>query len=186
MDLTPNDILDGFGSEQKRYAKGATIAGVELLPLHRHVDDRGLFLEIYRNRATHPGSEQVPKFFANVDAAQLNFSLVTAPDHVKGLSLPPQAKRRVVLPPALEAQGRAPRRPQRLAHLRSHPGHRPRRGAGRVAEDPARGRARVPAAHAPLRAAVPGHPLLRHRGPDEYRIPWDHPAVKDLWEVRNE
>ena len=21
--------------------------------------------------------------------------------------------------------------------------------------------------------------------PDEYRIPWDHPAVRDLWEVPN-
>jgi dTDP-4-dehydrorhamnose 3,5-epimerase len=22
--------------------------------------------------------------------------------------------------------------------------------------------------------------------PDEFRVPWDHPAVRDLWGVRNE
>ncbi len=89
MELTPNDLLDGFGGEKKRYGTPtAPIAGVEILPAASGiVDDRGLFLEIYRNAATHPSSEKLVRFFDGVEIAQLNYSLVTAQDHVKGLAL---------------------------------------------------------------------------------------------------
>ena len=186
MDLTPNDILDGFGSERKRYGGGGTIAGVEVLQLHRHVDDRGLFLEIYRNRATHPGTEQVPKFFANVDAAQLNFSLVTTPDHVKGLHYhlkqsdvwfcPPPSKLKVVL---LDVRSASPTSGATQVIVL---------GEGRDAW------LKIPpgVAHGYRPLTLPcGLLYLVTRcfdieDPDEYRIPWDHRAVKDLWEVRNE
>ena len=115
MELTPSDILDGLGGETKRYGTDAPIAGVEILPLRRIVDDRGLFMEIYRNSATHPGSEALASFFAGMDVAQLNFSLVTASDHVKGLHVhlkqsdvwfcPPPSKLKVVL---LDARKNSP------------------------------------------------------------------------------
>ena len=85
MELAPHDILDGFGGNRKRYGKTASIAGVDSFQLGRVVDDRGLLLELYRNTATHPGSEKLARFFQDFEIAQINYTLVTTTDHVKGL-----------------------------------------------------------------------------------------------------
>ena len=100
-----DDLLEPV--EQKRYASAGHIDGVAVHPLTRHVDDRGLFLELYRKEATHAGSEGLTGYFAGVDVAQLNYSLVTTADHLKGLHLhlkqddiwfcPPPFKMKVVL-----------------------------------------------------------------------------------------
>jgi len=186
MELTAHDILDGFAGERKRYGKAGTISGVETLPLQRHVDDRGIFLEIYRTRATHRGSEQLPQFFKDVDVAQLNFTLVTAPDHVRGLHFhlrqsdvwfcPPPYKLKVVL---LDVRRESPT--SGLAQVM-------------VLGDGRDSWVKIPpgVAHGYRPLTLPcGLLYLVTRcfdleDPDEYRIAWDHAAVKELWAVKNE
>jgi dTDP-4-dehydrorhamnose 3,5-epimerase len=186
MNLTPKDLLDGFVPEKKSYAKPAPIAGVEVLWLKRHVDDRGLFLEIYRHATTHAGSEGLARFFQGVEVAQLNYSLVTAPDHVKGLHYhlkqsdvwfcPPPFKLKAVM---LDLRRDSPTAGAAQAVVL---------GEGNDAW------LKVPAgvAHGyrPLTAPCGLFYLVTRcfdlTDPDEYRISWDHPAVRDLWAVRNE
>ena len=165
MELTPNDILDGFGGETKRYGTDAPIAGVEILPLRRIVDDRGLFMEIYRNSATHPGSEALASFFTGVDVAQLNYSLVTTSDHVKGLHFhlkqsdvwfcPPPSKLKVVL---LDARKNSPTSGRTQVVVLGE-------GRDALAEDPAGRGARLPPAHRAVRPPLRGHALFRPRRP---------------------
>ncbi len=184
--LSPDDLLDGCGGTRKSYEKALAIEGVEVMPLRRHVDDRGLFLEVYRSHATHLGTEQLVELFAGLDIAQLNYSLVTAEDHVKGLHYhlkqadvwfcPPPFKLKVVLLDLRKASATAGR--TQVVVL----------GDGRDAL------VRIPpgVAHGYRPLTVPcGLFYLVTRcfdlaDPDEYRVPWDHPAVRDLWDVRNE
>jgi len=186
MELSPSDLLDGYEGERKRYEKPAPIAGVEVFPLQRFVDDRGLFMEVYRSGATHPGSEKLPQFFVSAAPAQINFSLVTATDHVKGLHYhlkqadvwfcPPPYKLKVVL----------------LDLRRSSP----TAGATQVV---VLGEGRDTLVKVPAGVAHGYRPLTVPCGlfylvtrcfdagdPDEYRVAWDHPAVRDLWAVKNE
>ena len=186
MELQADEILEGFGGETKRYGTDAPLAGVEVLPLRRFVDDRGVFMEVYRNAATHPGSEALAEFFAGVNVAQLNYSLVTAGDHVKGLHFhlkqsdvwfcPPPSKLKVV-----------------LLDVRKHS---PTSGRTQVV---VLGDGRDACVKIPPGVAHGYRPLTAPCGlfyvvtrcfdlaaPDEHRIAWDHPAVKALWAVKNE
>ena len=184
--LSTDDLLDGFGGTRKSYERTPAIDGVEVISLRRHVDDRGLFLEVFRHRPTHLGTESLAEFCAGVDLAQLNYSLVTAEDHVKGLHYhlkqadvwfcPPPFKLKVV-----------------LLDLRRES---PTTGAAQVAVlgDGRDALIKIPAgvAHGYRPLTVPcGLFYLVTRcfdlaDPDEYRVPWDHAAVRDLWDVRNE
>ena len=186
MALTAGDILDGFGGSRKEYGKAMPIAGVETFPLTRFVDDRGLLLEIYRNAATHPGSEKLAAFFKDVAIAQINYTLVTTNDHVKGLHYhltqsdvwfcPPPSKLKVVM---LDLRRASPTAGATQVVVL---------GEGRDAW------VRIPpgVAHGYRPLTVPCGLLylvtkcFDLSDPDEYRVPWDHPAVKDLWTVRNE
>jgi dTDP-4-dehydrorhamnose 3,5-epimerase len=186
MELGPHDILEGFLSAPKSYTRSQPLAGVEVLSLPRHVDDRGLFIELFRAAATHPGTEALAAFFKDLPVAQASFSLVTASDHVKGLHYhlkqsdvwfcPPPSKMKVVL---LDVRRDSPtagltqvvvlgegkdallRIPPGVAH-----GYRP---------------LTLPCA---LFYFVSG--CFDLRSPDEYRVSWDHPLVHDLWQVKNE
>jgi dTDP-4-dehydrorhamnose 3,5-epimerase len=186
MDLTHADLLDGFSGTQKHYDKPRPIEGVEMLPLQRFVDDRGLFMEIYRDGTTHPGTEKLVEFFAGVHLAQLNYSLVTVGDHVKGLHYhfkqsdvwfcPPPFKLKVVL---FDVRRTSPTAGSTQVVVL---------GDGRDAW------LKIPpgVAHGYKPLTVPcGLFYVVTRcfdigDPDERRIPWDHPAVKDLWAVKNE
>ncbi len=186
MDLTTRDILDGFGGTRKQYGTAASIAGVESCRLGRIVDDRGLLLEIYRNAATHPGSEGLPAFFKGVDVAQMNYTLVTTTDHVKGLHYhlkqtdvwfcPPPFKLKVVM---LDVRRDSPTAGATQVVVL---------GEGRDAW------VRIPpgVAHGYRPLTVPCGLLyvvtrcFDSRDPDEYRIAWDNPAVRELWAVKNE
>jgi dTDP-4-dehydrorhamnose 3,5-epimerase len=184
--ISHDELIEGIGGARKSYGKAATIAGVEVLALQRHVDDRGLFLEVFRGRATHPGSEPLVSFFTGVETAQLNYSLVTTADHVKGLHYhlkqadvwfcPPPFKLKVVL----------------LDLRRSSP----TAGATQVV---VLGDGRDALVKIPPGVAHGYRPLTVPCGlfyvvtrcfdiadPDEYRVAWDHPAVRDLWDVKNE
>ncbi|MFI5143389.1 MAG: dTDP-4-dehydrorhamnose 3,5-epimerase family protein [Thermoanaerobaculales bacterium] len=186
MELAPRDLLDGYAGDRKRYDKPTPIDGIEVLPLQRLVDDRGLFMEIYRSGATHAGSERLAEFFAGVTLAQLNFSLVTVSDHVKGLHYhlkqadvwfcPPPYKLKVVL---LDLRRSSPTAGTTQVVVL---------GGGRDAW------VKIPAgvAHGYRPLTTPcGLFYLVTRcfdisDPDEYRIAWDHPATKDLWDTKNE
>jgi dTDP-4-dehydrorhamnose 3,5-epimerase len=186
MELSIHDLLDGVGSVKKSYGPARTLAGVEVLPLTRHIDDRGVFVELFRSRATHPGSERVVEFFAGVEAAQINYSLVTASDHIKGLHFhlkqtdvwfcPPPFKLKVVM---LDLRKASPTSGETQTVVL---------GDGRDAW------VKIPAgvAHGYRPLTVPcGLFYLVTRcfdleEPDEYRVPWDHPAVRELWGIKNE
>ena len=81
--LKREDLLEA--GTQKSYTEPARIAGVEVFPLTRHVDDRGSFLELYRASAAGDHGSGLAAFFAGITVGQLNYSLVTTSDHVKGL-----------------------------------------------------------------------------------------------------
>lgn len=186
MELGPADILDEFVSAPKAYARPQPIDGVELLPLPRFVDDRGLFIELFRSTPTHAGTEALASFFEGVAPAQANFSLVTASDHVKGLHYhlrqtdiwfcPPPSKMKVVL---LDVRRNSP-------------------SAGRT-QVVILGEGKDALVKIPPGVAHGYRPLTTPCGlfylvtrcfdldaPDEYRIAWDHPLVHQLWHVKNE
>ena len=83
--LPPSAIADEFRSDVKAYPPNTALDGVKILRLARHVDDRGFFQEIYRAKSDHPGSDALADFFHDVPVAQMNFTIVDAPNHVKGL-----------------------------------------------------------------------------------------------------
>jgi dTDP-4-dehydrorhamnose 3,5-epimerase len=105
--VTPDDIAPEFRAPAKSYAKAAPIDGVRTVKLSRFTDDRGFFLEIFRARSNHSGSRELADFFAGVPVAQMNFAVVDARDHIKGLHyhlkqddiwfFPPPSKAKVVL-----------------------------------------------------------------------------------------
>src|SRR3974377_1406756 len=83
--LAPTAVTEEFRSGVKTYGAKTLIHGVKVHRLARHVDDRGFFQEIYRARADHPGTEALAEFFRDVPVAQINFTVVSAADHIKGL-----------------------------------------------------------------------------------------------------
>jgi dTDP-4-dehydrorhamnose 3,5-epimerase len=145
-----------------------------------------LFMEIYRRETSHSGTERLAQFFAGADLAQLNYSLVTVADHINGLHYhlkqsdiwfcPPPFKLKVVLLDLRRSSSTAGQ--TQVVVL----------GEGRDAW------VKIPAG-----VAHGYRPLSEPCGllyvvtrcfdigdPDEYRVPWDHPAVKDLWAIKNE
>ena len=184
-ELRPDDILAGHRTEAKSYRPTTAIEGVEVLRLARHVDERGLFQEIYRNRATHAGSQELTEFFAGVEVAQMNYSLVDLETTVKGLHYhlkqtdiwycPPPGKMKVVLWDLRERSATSGCTQVMTA------------GGGRdvwikIPPGVAHGYRPLTAGCALLYIVTRAFDL---DDPDEYRVPWDHPAVRDLWEVEN-
>jgi dTDP-4-dehydrorhamnose 3,5-epimerase len=183
--LDASDILPEFQSSAKTYAPRTQIEGIEQLKLNRFINERGLFIEIFRSRATHPGSEPLVSFFDGVEVAQANFSIVDLKSTVKGLHYhldqtdiwfcPPGSKMKIVLwdlrkssatsnvVQTIAAGGENDllvKIPPGVAH-----GYRPLGD-------------RCALIYFVTRPFDPNHP-------DEYRVPWDHPRVVDLWEVEN-
>lgn len=178
-------IAEEFRSGVKSYGVKTPIEGVEVHRLARHVDDRGFFQEIYRAKADHPGSETLAAFFRDLPVAQINFSVVNAENHVKGLHYhlkqqdvwycPHPSKAKFVLfdvrkdsPTAGatqvlvagDGQDLLVRIPEGVAH-----GYRPLTN--------------------PCALLYIVTRTFDVNDPDEWRIAWDHPAVKDLWDVPN-
>jgi dTDP-4-dehydrorhamnose 3,5-epimerase len=183
--LKASAIGDEYRSDVKAYTVRAPLEGVRVLRLGRHVDDRGFFQEIYRVKADHPGSEALADFFRDVPVAQINFTIVDVPDHVKGLHYhlkqqdvwycphpwkakfvlldvrrdsPTYGMTQVIV--AGDGQDLLVRIPEGVAH-----GYRPLTN--------------------PCGLFYIVTRTFDAKDPDEFRIPWDHPAVRDLWEVPN-
>lgn len=183
--LKPSAIGDEFRSDVKGYAARAPLEGVRVLRLGRHVDDRGFFQEIYRAKADHPGNEALADFFRDVPVAQINYTIVDVPNHVKGLHYhlrqqdvwycPHPWKAKFVL---LDVRRESPtygmtqvvvagdgqdllvRIPEGVAH-----GYRPLTN--------------------PCGLFYIVTRTFDPNDPDEFRIAWDHPAVRSLWDVPN-
>ena len=182
----PKDAIGPeFAQGTKTYEKPAPIEGVRVHRLTRFVDDRGFFQEIYRKKDDHPGSEALAAYFADVPVAQINFTIVDAENHVKGLHYhlkqqdiwfcPHPYKAKFVLfdvrkgsPTYLKTQvivagggqDLLVRIPEGVAH-----GYRPLTN--------------------PCALFYIVTRTFDLADPDEWRIAWDHPAVKDLWDVPN-
>ena len=183
--MTPEDIVGEFRAQPKSYERKTAIEGVRILPLSRHTDDRGFFLEIFRAGANPPAGSKLAEFLEGATAAQVNYSVVDADAHIKGLHyhlkqediwfFPPPSKAKVVfydirkdsstrgLTQVVVAGGGQDlllRIPPGVAH-----GYRPLTNPCSLL-------------YVVTEAFDPG-------APDEYRIPWDHPAVKELWDIPN-
>jgi dTDP-4-dehydrorhamnose 3,5-epimerase len=183
--VTPDDIAPEFRSSAKSYEKAAPIEGVRTIKLPRFTDDRGFFLEIFRARASHPAASELAGFFEGVPVAQVNFSTVDAAAHIKGLHyhlkqddiwfFPPPSKAKVVLYDVRKGSPSFGRTQTVVA------------GGGSDVL------VRIPAgvAHGYRPLTNPCSLLyfvtetFDPAAPDEFRIAWDHPAVRELWETPN-
>ncbi|PYQ33173.1 MAG: spore coat protein [Acidobacteria bacterium] len=183
--VTPEDIAPEFRSDAKTYAKAAPIDGVRTVKLARITDDRGFFLEIFRAKSNHSGGRDLADFFSGVDVAQMNFSIVDASDHIKGLHyhlkqddvwfFPPPSKAKVVLYDVRKGSASFGRTQAIVA------------GGGQDVL------VRIPAgvAHGYRPLTNPCSLLyfvteaFDPTAPDEFRIAWNHPAVKELWDIPN-
>jgi dTDP-4-dehydrorhamnose 3,5-epimerase len=183
--MSPDDIAPEFRSQPKVYRRSEPIEGVRTLRLSRHTDDRGFFLEIFRSRGGGGASAELARFFEGVPVAQANFSVVDANGHVKGLHyhlrqediwfFPPPSRAKVVL---LDIRKASPTHGRAQVIV-----------AGEGAEQLVRIPAGVAHGYRPLTNPCALFYIVTRafdaRDPDEWRIAWDHPAVKDLWEIPN-
>ncbi len=191
MSGTPTPVLsveaigDEFRSGTKAYPKPGPIEGVAVHRLPRFVDDRGFFQEIYRANANHPGSEGLAAYFEGVPVAQMNYTIVDVENHIKGLHYhlkqqdvwycPHPSKAKFVL---FDVRKHSP------TYLRTQV---------LVAGDGQDLLVRIPegVAHGyrPLTNPCALFYIVTRtfdvNDPDEFRIPWDHPAVRDLWDIPN-
>ena len=183
--MTPEDIVPEFRAQPKTYARATAIQGVRTTSLSRFTDDRGFFLEIFRVRAGHDVGRALAEFFQGVQPAQMNYSIVDADGHIKGLHyhlkqediwfFPPPSKAKVVL---YDIRKDSPTRGQTQVVIA---------GGGRDVL------VRIPAgvAHGyrplsnPCALFYIVTEVFDPASPDEYRIAWDHPAVKGLWDIPN-
>ena len=183
--MTPEDIVAEFRAQPKSYKRAASIEGVKTLRLSRFTDDRGFFLELFRARANHAGGSELAGFFQGIPVVQVNFSIVDVGAHIKGLHyhlkqddiwfFPPPSKAKVVL---YDVRKDSPSFGRTQAVVA---------GGGQDLL------VRIPAgvAHGYRPLTNPCSLLyfvtetFDPAAPDEYRIAWDHPAVKELWETPN-
>jgi len=183
--LRRDEIIEEHRGTVKEYAPSAPIEDVEILRLERHVDDRGLFLEIFRRRTTHPGSEVLAAFFQDVPVAQMNYSVVDSDSTVKGLHYhlkqadiwfcPPDSKMKIVLWDLRKASSTSGATQVIVS------------GGGRdlwvkIPPGVAHGYRALSRPCSLLYIVTREFDL---DDPDEYRIPWDHQAIRHLWEIEN-
>jgi dTDP-4-dehydrorhamnose 3,5-epimerase len=183
--VTPEDIAPEFRSGPKTYVNPTPIHGVRTLRLSRYTDDRGFFFEIFRAKADHAESRALADFFEGAPVAQMNYSVVDADGHIKGLHyhlrqediwfFPPPSKAKAIL---LDIRKQSPTFQQSQVLIA---------GGGQDLL------IRIPAgvAHGyrpltnPCTLLYVVTETFDPASPDEFRIKWDHPAVKDLWDIPN-
>jgi dTDP-4-dehydrorhamnose 3,5-epimerase len=183
--MTPDDIAPEFLSPAKTYRRAEPIAGIRTLRLPRHTDDRGFFLEIFRARPNREVGGELTKFFEGAPVEQMNFSAVNADGHIKGLHYHLQQEDIWFFPPPSRAK-------VVLLDIRKGSSTFGRTQVV-VAGDGNDQLVRIPAGVAHGYRPLTNPCALLYivtrtfdpAAPDEYRIAWDHPAVKNLWEISN-
>jgi len=185
MPISKADVAAEFAGDARSYAPSRPIDGVRIHRLRRIVDDRGFFMEVFRGAASGAHGAELAEFWKGVDPAQINFSIVDAPDHIKGLHYhleqediwfcPPPSKIKIVLFDVRKTSPTSGRTQVVVA------------GDGndvvvRIPEGVAHGYRPLTNPCSLLYVVTKAFDLA---DPDEYRIAWDHPAVKDLWEIPN-
>lgn len=183
--LKKEDIAGEFAGDSKSYGPKTSIAGVKVLRLNRMVDDRGFFMEVFRKSASGAHGTALADFWSGVDPAQLNYSIVNADNHIKGLHYhlqqediwfcPAPSKIKIVLFDVRKASPTFGKTQVLVA------------GDGndlvvRIPEGVAHGYRPLTNPCALFYVVTKTFDL---EDPDEFRIAWDHPAVKDLWEIPN-
>ena len=183
--MTPEDIVSEVRAQPKSYERKTPIEGVRTIPLSRFTDDRGFFLEIFRGRANHAAGRALAEFFEGAPVAQVNSSVVDAGGHIKGLHyhlkqediwfFPPPSKAKVVL---FDIRKDSPTRGQTQVIVA---------GGGqdllvRIPRGVAHGYRPL---SNPCSLLYVVTEVFDPAAPDEYRLAWDHPAVKDLWDIPN-
>jgi dTDP-4-dehydrorhamnose 3,5-epimerase len=180
-----DDIVPEFRSSPKAYRRSEPIDGVRTLRLSRHTDDRGFFLEIFRARGNRETGGELTRFFEGASLAQINFSTVNADGHIKGLHyhlnqediwfFPPPSRAKVVL---LDIRKDSPTLGRTQVVI-----------AGDGSDQLVRIPAGVAHGYRPLTNPCALLYVVTETfdpaAPDEYRIAWDHPAVRSLWEIPN-
>jgi len=183
--VTPDDIAPEFRSAARAYPRSEPIEGVRTLKLPRFTDDRGFFIELFRAKANHAGSRPLADFFEGLSVVQANFSIVDAAGHIKGLHyhlkqddiwfFPPPSKAKVVL---YDVRKDSPTFGRTQAVV-----------AGGGSDVLVRIPAGVAHGYRPLTQPCALLYFVTEtfdpESPDEYRIAWDHPAVKEMWDVPN-
>jgi dTDP-4-dehydrorhamnose 3,5-epimerase len=183
--MTPDDIAPEFRLESKSYRASTPIEGLRTIRLSRHTDDRGFFFELFRAKPNHAESRSLAEFFAGAAAAQMNYSVVDADRHIKGLHyhlkqediwfFPPPSKAKVVL---FDIRKKSPTfgRTQVLV-------------AGGGQDILIRIPAGIAHGYRPLTNPCALLYIVTETfdpsAPDEFRVAWDNPAVKELWETPN-
>jgi dTDP-4-dehydrorhamnose 3,5-epimerase len=183
--VTPEDIAPEFRSVPKDYARAAPLEGVRIHRLIRFTDDRGFFLEIFRAKSSGAAGAELEEFFRGIPVAQMNYSIVDADGHIKGLHyhlkqddiwfVPPPSKAKFVL---YDVRQKSPTFGKTQVVVA---------GGGQDLL------VRIPAGVAHGYRPLTNPCALMYfvtetfdpAAPDELRIAWDHPAVKDLWAVPN-
>ena len=183
--MTPEDIAPEFRSVPKDYARAAPLEGVRIHRLTRFTDDRGFFLEIFRAKSSGAAGAELAEFFRGIPVAQMNYSIVDADGHIKGLHyhlkqddiwfVPPPSKAKFVL---YDVRQKSPTFGKTQVVVA---------GGGQDLL------VRIPAGVAHGYRPLTNPCALMYfvtetfdpAAPDELRIAWDHPAVKDLWAVPN-
>lgn len=181
--MNPEEIAPEVRGSAKSYERPAPLDGVRTLRLTRFTDERGFLMEIFRARASNASGKDLADFFQGISVAQMNFTVVDAPDHIKGLHyhlkqddiwfFPPPSKAKVILYDIRKDSSSFGRTQTIVA------------GGGQDLL------LRIPAgvAHGYRPLTNPCSLLyfvtetFDPTSPDELRVAWDHPAVKELWEV---
>ena len=183
--MTPDDIAPEFRTPPKDYAKAAPLDGVRTIRLQRFTDDRGFFLEIFRARGNGAAGKELAEFFQGIPVAQMNYSVVDAEGHIKGLHyhlkqddiwfVPPPSKAKFVL---FDVRKSSPTFGKTQAIV-----------AGGGQDVLVRIPAGVAHGYRPLTNPCALLYFVTETfdpgAPDELRIAWDHPAVRHLWDVPN-
>jgi dTDP-4-dehydrorhamnose 3,5-epimerase len=183
--IAADEIAPEFRAEAKSYARKPPLEGVRIHRLSRLVDDRGFFLEVLRRNASGTHGAELAKFWEGIEPAQINYSIVDADGHIKGLHYhleqddiwfcPPPSKIKIVLYDVRKSS--------------------PTFGGTQVivAGDGNDAVVRIPAGVAHGYRPLTNPCALLYvvtrtfdpSDPDEFRIAWDHPAVRDLWDIPN-
>lgn len=190
MTLSLKDIQKEFHSKSKGYSPKTPIDGVEQVALQPWYDERGFFMELCRKQVTDEKNEMqkaLVKFWEEIDfnTAQWSIANVEIDNHIKGLHyhlkqkdvwfFPKGSKAKIVL---LDIREKSPTKGQTQVVIMG--GDKP--SFLKIPEGVAHGYRPLTNPCTIIYCVTKPFDI---NDPDELRVPWDHPAIKDLWGTKN-